>query len=78
MYIRYADGITPDRVVRHKEEAIHILNKQFPNAYFGGWEENLLGDRFWISVWENYNASVDDDGEGAVAWIKTSDVREVA
>ena len=46
MYIRYADGITPDRVVMHKEEAIHILNKQFPEAYFGEWEENLLGDRF--------------------------------
>lgn len=70
MQIEYYNRARACIKVENEQQARDLLMGEFPNAFFGDWEENYEGDRRWISVWENEETSIDDSGDGAVAWIK--------
>lgn len=73
MQIRYLDGLTHEMKVESEMAARRILLDKFPKAFFGELEE--MGDKIRRPVWEDEASSINDDGEGAVAYI---DYEEVA
>lgn len=68
--ISYQNGKTEE--VESEEQAIEILEKQYPEAVFGGWEYNEPS-RQRMLVWENEEIAGEpgngDDGSHAVAEI---------
>jgi hypothetical protein len=73
MRIRYLDGLTSETQVESEMGAREIILDKFPLAFFGEMEE--MGDQIRRPVWEDEESSIDDSGEGAVAYI---DYEEVA
>ena len=68
MQIRYLNGLTASREVENEKEAREILSKQYPDVFFGEWEDTEETVR--LPVWEDEESSIDDSGEGAVAYIE--------
>ena len=73
--ISYQNGKTED--VESEEEAIEILEKQYPDAVFGDWEYNEKAHQRML-VWENEEIAGEpgtgDDGSHAIAEIIMDEV----
>lgn len=68
--IEYQDGRKEE--CDSEEEAVEILEKEFPDAFFGSWEYNEPSKQRML-VWENEEIAGEsgsgDDGSHAVAEI---------